>query len=119
MKFKLLATSLAVTLALSGCMSNNAQTSNTANASVASASVENKVFAQDYVLEELENGLRVMVVKTDYPDVVSLQIPVSVGSRNEIEAGKTGFAHFFEHMMFKGSEKFPQDVYADILKNSG
>ncbi|GMM83408.1 M16 family metallopeptidase [Pseudoalteromonas sp. MTN2-4] len=119
MKFKLLATSLAVTLALSGCMSNNSQTSNTANATVASASVENKVFAQDYVLEELENGLRVMVVKTDYPDVVSLQIPVSVGSRNEIEAGKTGFAHFFEHMMFKGSEKFPQDVYADILKNSG
>jgi len=119
MKFKLLATSLAVTLALSGCMSNNAQTSNKTNATVASASVENKVFAQDYVLEELENGLRVMVVKTDYPDVVSLQIPVSVGSRNEIEAGKTGFAHFFEHMMFKGSEKFPQDVYADILKNSG
>ena len=60
-----------------------------------------------------------MVVKTDYPDVVSLQIPVSVGSRNEVEAGKTGFAHFFEHMMFKGSEKFPQDVYSDILKNSG
>lgn len=71
------------------------------------------------MLEELDNGLRVMVVKTDYPDVVSLQIPVSVGSRNEVEAGKTGFAHFFEHMMFKGSEKFPQDVYSDILKNSG
>ncbi|WP_234402711.1 M16 family metallopeptidase [Pseudoalteromonas piratica] len=68
------------------------------------------------MLEELDNGLRVMVVKTDYPDVVSLQIPVSVGSRNEVEAGKTGFAHFFEHMMFKGSEKFPQDVYSDILK---
>jgi len=116
MKLKLVAASVAIALSLAGCnsttSSNNAQT-------VTSVKAENKVFAQDYVLEELDNGLRVMVVKTDYPDVVSLQIPVSVGSRNEVEAGKTGFAHFFEHMMFKGSEKFPQDVYSDILKNSG
>ncbi|MFC3031942.1 M16 family metallopeptidase [Pseudoalteromonas fenneropenaei] len=114
MKFKLLASSLAVTLALTGCVSSdNAKNTNGQNTAT------NKVFSENYVLEELPNGLRVMVVKTNYPDVVSLQIPVSVGSRNEVEAGKTGFAHFFEHMMFKGSEKFPQDVYADILKNSG
>ena len=120
MKFRLLATAVAVTLALGGCASNSQSTM------VKEAGIEqsvnqddNRVFSQGYLLEELENGLRVMVVKTDYPDVVSLQIPVSVGSRNEVEAGKTGFAHFFEHMMFKGSEKFPQDVYSDILKNSG
>ena len=120
MKFRLLATSVAVTLALSGCASNSQSTM------VKEVEIEqlasqdaSRVFSQDYLLEELDNGLRVMVVKTDYPDVVSLQIPVSVGSRNEVEAGKTGFAHFFEHMMFKGSEKFPQDVYSDILKNSG
>lgn len=118
MKFKLLATSFAVSLALSGCAMTNADSTQNAAAG-AQAAQSNKVFAQDYVLEELENGLRVMVVKTNYPDVVSLQIPVSVGSRNEVEAGKTGFAHFFEHMMFKGSEKYPQDVYSDILKNSG
>jgi zinc protease len=116
MKFKVLATSLAVTLALTGCASNNASNS-TALASEVNAN--DKVFSQDYLIEELENGLRVMVVKTDYPDVVSLQIPVSVGSRDEVEAGKTGFAHFFEHMMFKGSEKYPEEVYSDILKNSG
>ncbi|WP_394228137.1 M16 family metallopeptidase [Pseudoalteromonas spongiae] len=116
MKLKLVAASVAIALSLAGC--NSTTSSN--NVQVAtSVKAENKVFAQDYVLEELDNGLRVMVVKTDYPDVVSLQIPVSVGSRNEVEAGKTGFAHFFEHMMFKGSEKFPQDVYSDILKNSG
>ncbi|QLE10174.1 insulinase family protein [Pseudoalteromonas shioyasakiensis] len=120
MKFRLLATSFAVTLALSGCASNSQ--SNIVKEVEIEQQVsqdDNRVFSQDYLLEELENGLRVMVVKTDYPDVVSLQIPVSVGSRNEVEAGKTGFAHFFEHMMFKGSEKFPQDVYSDILKNSG
>ena len=121
MKFKLLATSLAVTLALGGCASNSGANMvkevEIEQSTVASSN--DRVFSQDYLLEELDNGLRVMVVKTDYPDVVSLQIPVSVGSRNEVEAGKTGFAHFFEHMMFKGSEKFPQDVYSNILKNSG
>ncbi len=117
MKLKQVAASVALAFALAGCNTTTTQ-QNTA-AVVAPSAQENKVFAQDYVLKELSNGLRVMVVKTDYPDVVSLQIPVSVGSRNEVEAGKTGFAHFFEHMMFKGSKKFPQDVYSDILKNSG
>ena len=120
MKFRLLATAVAVTLALGGCASNSQSTMvKEAGIEQSVSQDDNRVFSQDYLLEELENGLRVMVVKTDYPDVVSLQIPVSVGSRNEVEAGKTGFAHFFEHMMFKGSEKFPQDVYSDILKNSG
>ena len=120
MTFRLLATSVAVTLALSGCATNS-QSNIVKEVEIEQvvSQEDNRVFSQDYVLEELENGLRVMVVKTDYPDVVSLQIPVSVGSRNEVEEGKTGFAHFFEHMMFKGSEKFPQDVYSDILKNSG
>ncbi|MFY8285576.1 M16 family metallopeptidase [Pseudoalteromonas sp. SSMSWG5] len=120
MKFRLLATSVAVTLALSGCASNSQSTMvKEVEIEQLASQDDSRVFSQDYLLEELDNGLRVMVVKTDYPDVVSLQIPVSVGSRNEVEAGKTGFAHFFEHMMFKGSEKFPQDVYSDILKNSG
>ena len=120
MKFRLLATSVAVTLALSGCASNSQSTIvKEVEIEQLASQDDSRVFSQDYLLEELDNGLRVMVVKTDYPDVVSLQIPVSVGSRNEVEAGKTGFAHFFEHMMFKGSEKFPQDVYSDILKNSG
>lgn len=133
MKFKLLATSLAVSAILSGCVvhvdagnKRNNDTSGQSTYAVEQTSHKtmannsrDKVFSQNYVLEELPNGLRVMIVKTDYPDVVSLQIPVSVGSRNEVEAGKTGFAHFFEHMMFKGSEKYPQDVYSDILKNSG
>ena len=119
MKFKLLATSLAVSLALTGCAMQQSQNTQTAAQQEQVNKADERVFSQDYLIEELDNGLRVMVVKTDYPDVVSLQIPVSVGSRNEVEAGKTGFAHFFEHMMFKGSEKFPQDVYSDILKNSG
>ena len=115
MKIKQLALAVTTAIALSGCVN----TASTTNASTVAAETANKVFSQDYVIKELDNGLRVMIVKTDYPDLVSIQIPVSTGSRNEVEAGKTGFAHFFEHMMFKGSKKFPQDVYSDIFKNAG
>jgi zinc protease len=54
-----------------------------------------KIFDMPYLMRDLDNGLRVIVVPTDYPDIVTLQIPVQTGSRNEIEPGKTGFAHFF------------------------
>ena len=67
----------------------------------------------------LPNGLRVLIVPTGMPDVVSLQIPVQTGSRNEVEPGKTGFAHFFEHMMFRGTDAYPPDRYQDILTRAG
>lgn len=78
-----------------------------------------RIFDMPYLKRDLDNGLRVIIVPTDYPDIVTIQIPVQTGSRNEIEPGKTGFAHFFEHMMFRGTEKYPADVYADILKKAG
>ncbi len=78
-----------------------------------------KVFPYKYATKELPNGLKVIVVPTDYPNIVSLQIPVRVGSRNEVEPGKSGFAHFFEHMMFRGTERFPSARYTAILKNAG
>lgn len=77
------------------------------------------VFDMPYLMSELDNGLRVVIVPTDYPDIVDMQISVQVGSRNEVEKGKSGFAHFFEHMMFRGTEKYPSEVYADIRKKAG
>jgi zinc protease len=67
----------------------------------------------------LANGLKVIVVPTGFPNLVSIQIPVQTGSRNEVEPGKTGFAHFFEHMMFRGTKEYPPDRYKDILTASG
>jgi zinc protease len=78
-----------------------------------------KIFDMPYLMRELDNGLRVIIVKTDYPDIVTIQIPVQTGSRNEVEPGKSGFAHFFEHMMFRGTDKYPADVYGDLLKKAG
>ncbi|MGB2742476.1 MAG: pitrilysin family protein [Cognaticolwellia sp.] len=118
MKIKYLAAAIVASFTLSACVATQTNENSTAQ-SAAVATNSNKVFSQNYVFKELENGLRVLIVKTDYPDLVSVQIPVSVGSRDENEVGRTGFAHFFEHMMFKGSEKFPQDVYADLFKNAG
>jgi zinc protease len=67
----------------------------------------------------LPNGLKVIVVPTGFPNIVSLQIPVQTGSRNEVEPGKSGFAHFFEHMMFRGTKEYPPDRYQQILTQVG
>ena len=56
---------------------------------------------------------------TGFPNLVSLQIPVQTGSRNEIEPGKSGFAHFFEHMMFRGTKAYPPEKYQDVITKSG
>lgn len=78
-----------------------------------------KLFDQPYLMRTLDNDLRVIVVRTDTPGVVSLQIPVQTGSRNEVEKGKSGFAHFFEHMMFRGTDAYPPEAYQAIITNAG
>jgi zinc protease len=71
------------------------------------------------VEKTLPNGLKVIVVPTGFPNIVSLQIPVQTGSRNEVEPGKSGFAHFFEHMMFRGTKAYPPDRYNEIITQAG
>ena len=41
------------------------------------------------------------------------------GSRNEVEPGKSGFAHFFEHLMFRGSENYTAEKYNAVIKEMG
>ncbi|MBL0209824.1 MAG: insulinase family protein [Holophagaceae bacterium] len=67
----------------------------------------------------LPNGLKIVVIPTGLPNLVSLQIPVSTGSRNEVEPGKSGFAHFFEHMMFRGTRTVPPELWNQALKETG
>jgi zinc protease len=67
----------------------------------------------------LQNGLKVIVVPTGFPNLVSIQIPVQTGSRNEIEPGRSGFAHFFEHLMFRGTPKTPPEKYRQIMARAG
>jgi zinc protease len=66
----------------------------------------------------LPNGLT-LVVHEDHSDpVVHVDVTYHVGSARE-EIGKSGFAHFFEHMMFEGSENAPEGLHDDITMRNG
>ena len=78
-----------------------------------------KIFPYPYVQEDLPNGLRLITIPTDYPNIVSLFIVVGAGSRNEVEPGKSGFAHLFEHLMFRGTPEFSAEQYQSELQNAG
>jgi len=67
----------------------------------------------------LPNGLTVIVVPMPSDGLVAYWTIVRTGSRDEYEPGRTGFAHFFEHMMFRGTERFPADVYTRMLTTIG
>src|SRR5215468_9888732 len=66
----------------------------------------------------LKNGLRVLLVEDRSAPVVSVAITFDVGSRNE-RAGRTGFAHLFEHMMFTGSENVGRNEYSLWIETNG
>ncbi|HEX7795513.1 MAG TPA: pitrilysin family protein [Vicinamibacterales bacterium] len=67
----------------------------------------------------LPNGLKVVIVPTGFPNLVSIDIPVQTGSRNEFEPGKSGFAHFFEHLMFRGTPNTPPEKFRAIMTKAG
>ncbi|MDC0709494.1 pitrilysin family protein [Stigmatella sp. ncwal1] len=69
--------------------------------------------------DRLPNGLTVVRVPFHSPGLVAYYTVVRVGSRNEVEPGKTGFAHFFEHMMFKGTKKHPEGERERLLATYG
>jgi zinc protease len=78
-----------------------------------------EIFPYQINEETLDNGLKVVSIPYDSPGVVAFVTVARVGSRNEMEEGLSGFAHLFEHMMFRGTEKYPQLVYNDILDGMG
>jgi zinc protease len=67
----------------------------------------------------LDNGLRVVMVPFDSPGTVAYYTIVRAGSRNEVEPGKSGFAHFFEHMMFRGTDRFPGPAFNALYRELG
>ena len=78
-----------------------------------------KVFPYQYKVDDLPNGLRVVTVPTDYPNLVALYTVVGAGSRNEVEEKRSGYAHFFEHLMFRGSENYPPGSFDEIMQKAG
>lgn len=81
--------------------------------------VEDDILPYPIHQQRLDNGLNVVTVPFDSPGTVAFYIVVRVGARDEIEDGVTGFAHFFEHMMFRGTDNYPKEKYQAVLKSTG
>ncbi len=78
-----------------------------------------KILPYPIYQHKLDNGLNVVTVPFDSPGLAAFYIVTRVGARNEVEPGVTGFAHFFEHMMFRGTDKYPPEKYSAALKSTG
>jgi zinc protease len=76
-----------------------------------------KIFPFEYKLITLMNGFKAYLIETNTPGQISYVTVARVGSRDEWEPGKTGFAHFFEHVMFRGTEKYPD--YDAMVSRTG
>jgi zinc protease len=80
---------------------------------------QKSAFPFPFAEKVLANGLRLFVVPYDSPGLVAYYSVVRTGSRNEVEPGKSGFAHFFEHMMFRGTERYSTERYNAAIKAMG
>jgi len=67
---------------------------------------------------DLPNGLHVILHQDNTTPIVAVSIMYHVGSKDELP-GRTGFAHFFEHLMFEGSANIPRGEYDKITQTAG
>ncbi|WP_421764206.1 M16 family metallopeptidase [Ekhidna sp.] len=72
----------------------------------------------DFVEYDLDNGLHVILHQDNSTPIVNVSVLYHVGSKNEPE-GRTGFAHFFEHLMFEGSPNIPRGQFFKIIESAG
>ncbi|MFN0156782.1 MAG: M16 family metallopeptidase [Bacteroidota bacterium] len=87
--------------------------------SMGSSAMADSIFPYKYQKEVLPNGLHVIMIPMESPGLVAYYSVVRTGSRDEVEQGKSGFAHFFEHMMFRGTKNYPGPVYDSIMTSVG
>ncbi len=66
----------------------------------------------------LSNGMKVLLVEVPKAPVATVQVWYRVGSRNEV-MGRAGLSHMLEHMMFKGTAKYPKGSFSRIIRKNG
>jgi predicted Zn-dependent peptidase len=79
------------------------------------AFTQNEIDFEEY---DLENGLHVILHEDHTTPIIAVTVMYHVGSKNEKE-DRTGFAHFFEHLMFGGSSNIPRGEYFKFVQNAG
>ncbi len=77
------------------------------------------IFPFQSLTYKLDNGLTVIMIPVSGGGLMSYYSIVRTGSRDEFEEGKSGFAHFFEHMMFRGTKNYPAAVYDCMITEMG
>lgn len=70
---------------------------------------------QEFVLS---NGMRVLIAEVPKAPVATVQVWYKVGSRNEV-MGRAGLSHMLEHMMFKGTSKYPKGMFSRLIRKNG
>ena len=66
----------------------------------------------------LSNGMKVLLVEVPKAPVATVQVWYKVGSRNEV-MGRAGLSHMLEHMMFKGTTKYPKGEFSRLIRKNG
>jgi zinc protease len=66
----------------------------------------------------LSNGMKVLLVEVPKAPVATVQVWYKVGSRNEV-MGRAGLSHMLEHMMFKGTARYPKGSFSRIIRKNG
>ncbi|MAC96794.1 MAG: peptidase M16 [Flavobacteriales bacterium] len=72
----------------------------------------------DFVEYDLDNGMHVILHEDHSTPIVSVSVLYHVGSKNE-DPDRTGFAHFFEHLLFEGSENIERGEFFKIVQGNG
>ncbi len=106
-------------VALSLLLALAAAPQRTAPVKPAPAGAPAKAFPFPTETHTLPNGLRLVLIPYDSPGLVAYYTLMRVGSRNEPEAGRSGYAHFFEHVMFRGTKQHPADDYNATVTRLG
>lgn len=83
-------------------------------------SISISIQAQHIKFEEynLDNGLHVILHQDNSAPVVAVSVSYHVGSKNE-DSTRTGFAHFFEHLLFEGSDNIARGEYFKFVQKNG
>lgn len=87
-------------------------------AAIVAAGMQAKAQKVEFTEYDLPNGLHVILHDDHHAPVVAVSVMYHVGSKNEVE-GRTGFAHFFEHLLFEGSENIKRGQFMKIVSANG
>ncbi|ASU32916.1 M16 family metallopeptidase [Mucilaginibacter xinganensis] len=87
-------------------------------AAVCLLGVQAKAQKVEFTEYDLPNGLHVVLHNDSKAPVVAVTVMYHVGSKNE-SVGRTGFAHFFEHLLFEGSENIKRGEFMKVVSANG